>query len=170
MDYVGGPAVVEACARRLGADSVFIGHNEDWMHQNIYNQYANWGTPRSMARMLLGFFSSPDTPQELKDLMTAIMAKTPALPGKILEGLPQGMTAGHKTGSSDRTAQGVKLADNDLAFFRLPDGRYVALAVFLCNSLESPETNLSLIKDITRLSVDWLARQPMLLRDGAARP
>lgn len=170
MEYVGGPSVVEACARRLGADSVFIGHNEDWMHQNIYNQYANWGTPRSMARMLLDFFSSPDTPQEHKDLMTAIMAKTPALPGKILEGLPQGMTAGHKTGSSDRTAQGVKLADNDLAFFRLPDGRYVALAVFLCNSLESPEANLSLITDITRLSVDWLARQPMLLRDGAARP
>ena len=170
MEYVGGPSVVEACARRLGADSVFIGHNEDWMHQNIYNQYANWGTPRSMARMLLGFFSSPDIPQAHNDFMTGIMAKTPALPGKILEGLPQGMTAGHKTGSSDRTAQGVKLADNDLAFFRLPDGRYVALAVFLCNSLESPETNLSLITDITRLSVDWLARQPMLLRDGAARP
>ena len=54
--------------------------------------------------------------------------------------------------------------------FRLPDGRYVALAVFLCNSLESPETNLSLIKDITRLSVDWLARQPMLLQGGTARP
>ena len=54
---------------------------------------------------------------------------------------------------------------------RLPDGRHVALAVFLCNSLESPETNLSLIKDITRLSVDWLARQPMLLHDApAARP
>lgn len=170
MEYVGGPAAVEACARRLGAGNVFIGHDEAWMHQNIYNQYANWGTPRGMARMLLGFFSSPDIPQEHKDLMAGIMAKTPALPGKILEGLPQGMTAGHKTGSSDRTAQGLKLADNDLAFFRLPDGRYAALAVFLCNSLESPETDLSLIKDITRLSVDWLARQPMLLRDGAARP
>lgn len=170
MEYVGGPAVVEACARRLGADSVFIGHNEDWMHLNIYNQYANWGTPRSMARMLLGFFSSPDFSQEHKDFLTGIMAGTPALPGKILEGLPQGLTAGHKTGSSDRTPQGLKLADNDLAFFRLPDGRYVALAVFLCNSLESPETNLSLIKDITRLSVDWLARQPMLLQGGTARP
>ena len=170
MEYVGGPAVVEACARRLGADSVFIGHNEDWMHQNIYNQYANWGTPRSMARMLLGFFTSPDIPQEHKDFMTGIMAGTPALPGKILEGLPQGLTAGHKTGSSDRTPQGLKLADNDLAFFRLPDGRYVALAVFLCNSRERPETNLSLIKDITRLSVDWLARQPMLLQGDTARP
>lgn len=170
MEYVGGPAAAEACARRLGADNVFIGHDEDWMHQNIYNQYANWGTPRSMARMLLGFFSSLAIPQEHKDLMASIMGKTPDLPGKILEGLPQGMAAGHKTGSSDRTAQGLKLADNDLAFFRLPDGRYAALAVFLCNSLESPETNLSLINDIARLSVDWLARQPMLLRDGAARP
>lgn len=171
MEYAGGPAVVEACARRLGADSVFIGHNEDWMHRNIYNQYANWGTPRSMARMLLGFFSSPDIAQEHKDFMAVSMARTPALPGKILEGLPQGMTAGHKTGSSDRTAQGLKLADNDLAFFRLPDGRYAALAVFLCNSLESPGTNLSLIQDITRLSADWLARQPMLLHGApAARP
>ena len=140
------------------------------MHLNIYNQYANWGTPRSMARMLPGFFSSPDFSQEHKDFLTGIMAGTPALPGKILEGLPQGLTAGHKTGSSDRTPQGLKLADNDLAFFRLPDGRYVALAVFLCNSLESPETNLSLIKDITRQSVDWLAQQPMLLQGGTARP
>lgn len=170
MEYVGGPAVVEACARRLGAESVFIGHNEDWMHQNIYNQYANWGTPRSMARMLLGFFNSPDFSQKHKDFLTGIMDGTPALPGKILEGLPQGLIAGHKTGSSDRTPQGLKLADNDLAFFRLPDGRHVALAVFLCNSLESPETNLSLIKDITSLSVDWLARQPMLLQGDTARP
>lgn len=170
LDYVGGPAVVEACARRLGADSIFIGHDEDWMHQDIYHQYANWGTPRSMARLVLGFFGSPDVPQAHKDFMATIMARTPALPGKILDGLPEGMPAGHKTGSSDRTAQGLKLADNDLAFLRLPDGRYVALAVFLCNSLESPEANLSLIKDIARLSVDWLARQPMLLQDGAARP
>lgn len=170
MEYVGGPVVVEACARRLGAEDVFIGHDEDWMHQNIYNQYANWGTPRSMARMLLGFFDSPDISREHKDFLAGIMAGTPALPGKILEGLPQGLTAGHKTGSSDRTPQGLKLADNDLAFFRLPDGRHVALAVFLSNSLESPETNLSLIKDVTRLSVDWLARQPMLLQGGTARP
>lgn len=80
------------------------------------------------------------------------------------------MSAGHKTGSSDRTAQGLKLADNDLAFLRLPDGRYVALAVFLLNSLESPEENVAIIREISRLSVDWLARQPMPLTDAPARP
>ena len=104
MEYVGGPSVVEACARRLGADSVFIGHNEDWMHQNIYNQYANWGTPRSMARMLLGFFSSPDIPQAHKDFMTGIMAKTPARPGKILEPDTRPvLPTGRPRGSSLRT-------------------------------------------------------------------
>lgn len=96
MEYVGGPAVVEACARRLGAENVFIGHDEDWMHQNIYNQYANWGTPRSMARMLLGFFDSPDISRAHKDFLADIMAGTPALPGKILEGLPHAPDIPHR--------------------------------------------------------------------------
>ena len=91
--------MVEACARRLGADNVFIGHNEDWMHLNIYNQYANWGTPRSMARMLLGFFSSPDFSQEHKDFLTGIMAGTPALPVCGLAG-----TAAHAAAGRYRAA------------------------------------------------------------------
>ena len=48
--------------------------------------------------------------------------------------------------------------------------------VLLCDEATSAldpsttESILSLIKDITRLSVDWLARQPMLLQGGTARP
>ena len=154
MEYVGGPAAVEACARRLGADSVFIGHNEDWMHLNIYNQYANWSTPRSMARMLLGFFNSPDIPQEHKDFMAGIMAGTPALPGKILEGLPQGMTAGHKTGSSDRNADGMKTADNDAGLVILPDGRKYYIAAFVMDSYETDEDNANIIARISRMVYD----------------
>lgn len=166
LDFVGGPAVVEACARRLGAADLYIGHGEDWMHRSLYHQYANWGTPRGMARMMLGFFTDPAIPQKHRELLASFMGRGPGIPGKILDALPDGLHAGHKTGSSDISAQGLRPADNDLAFFRLPDGRYVALAVFLLNSLESPDEDLRIIRELARLSIDWLARQPVPLQDG----
>ena len=171
IEYAGGIKHINDYIHRLSIDSFNLSETEDGMHSSFEAVYRNWSTPSAMARLLRTadekeLFSN----KELKDFLWQTMIDTETGANKLKGMLPAKTVVGHKTGSSDRTPQGLKLADNDLAFFRLPDGRYVALAVFLCNSLESPETNLSLIKDITRLSVDWLARQPMLLQGGTARP
>lgn len=47
-----------------------------------------------------------------------------------LKGMP-GVTAGHKTGSGFRDADGTLTAHNDVAYVTLPDGRHYSLAVLV---------------------------------------
>ena len=48
--------------------------------------------------------------------------------------LPAKTVVGHKTGSSDRNADGMKTADNDAGLVILPDGRKYYIAAFVMDS------------------------------------
>ena len=55
--------------------------------------------------------------------------------------LPAKTVVGHKTGSSDRNADGMKTADNDAGLVILPDGRKYYIAAFVMDSYETDEDN-----------------------------
>ena len=68
---------------------------------------------------------------------------------------------GHKTGSSDRNADGMKTADNDAGLVILPDGRKYYIAAFVMDSYETDEDNANIIARISRMVYDamrWEAR------------
>ena len=54
--------------------------------------------------------------------------------------LPAKTVVGHKTGSSDRNADGMKTADNDAGLVILPDGRKYYIAAFVMDSYETMRT------------------------------
>lgn len=58
-----------------------------------------------------------------------------SVPGaKRLKGLlPAGTVVAHKTGTSG-TREGMTRATNDIGIVTLPDGRYLAVAVFIADS------------------------------------
>ena len=56
--------------------------------------------------------------------------------------LPAKTVVGHKTGSSNRNADGMKTADNDAGLVILPDSRkYYTIAAFVMDSYETDEDN-----------------------------
>jgi beta-lactamase class A len=55
--------------------------------------------------------------------------------GRIKAGLPAETVVRHKSGTSD-TVLGLTYAMNDIALITLPDGRMLALAVFMTNSTD----------------------------------
>ena len=61
---------------------------------------------------------------------------------------------GHKTGSSDRNADGMKTADNDAGLVILPDGRKYYIAAFVMDSYETDEDNANIIARISRMVYD----------------
>ena len=69
--------------------------------------------------------------------------------------LPAGTVIGHKTGSSDRNDKGIKLADNDMGFVLLPDGKRYTIAVFIKNSIESDKANADIIARISKAVYDY---------------
>ena len=69
--------------------------------------------------------------------------------------LPAKTVVGHKTGSSDRNADGMKTADNDAGLVILPDGRKL-LHCRLRHGLirDADEDNANIIARISRMVYD----------------
>jgi beta-lactamase class A len=79
---------------------------------------------------------------------------TPVDPTKRLEGaLPAGTRVAHKSGSSD-VVGGVAAATNDIGLIQLPDGRHIAIAVFVTDSTADEATREQVIARIARAAYD----------------
>ena len=93
-----------------------------------------------------------------RDLLLTDM--TESIPGeKRLKGqLPAGTPVAHKTGT-DGTFNGLTRATNDIGIIRLPDGRHLAIAVFVKDSTADEATRERTIATAARLAFDaWGAR------------
>ncbi len=55
---------------------------------------------------------------------------------------------GNRSGASGRDAAGTKLADNDVGFVLLPDGRCLYIAIFISHSKESDKKHTELIQKL----------------------
>ena len=124
IEYAGGIKHINDYIHRLSIDSFNLSETEDGMHSSFEAVYRSWSTPSAMARLLRTadekeLFSN----KELKDFLWQTMIDTETGANKLKGMLPAKTVVGHKTGSSDRNADGMKTADNDAGLVILPDGR-----------------------------------------------
>lgn len=143
---------------RLGVGETEIVADEETMHRHTDNQYLNRTTPLAAVRRSNVSAAGNLLPDEYGDFLERTMFATTTGPDKLRGLLPAGVAVAHKTGSSDRTASGVKIADNDIGFVRLPDGREYSIAVFVMDSREDDRTNAAVIARISRLVYDYAIR------------
>ena len=78
-----------------------------------------------------------------------IMLKTSTGENKIKAGLPKNTKIYHKTGSGSRTPKGLKIADNDAGYVRLPNGDLYYIAIMIKDSPLSDDENSKIISDIS---------------------
>ena len=78
---------------------------------------------------------------------------------KLKAGLPAGIVIGHKTGSSDRTAEGIRIADNDAGYVLLPDGRRYCIAVFVTESEENDAANAAIAASASRAAYEYFSSE-----------
>lgn len=151
IDYAGGTEAVSREMRSIGLDGFCITETEASMHADISRCRNNSSTPGSVAELLREIYEggilTGDYARYIKE--TLFMTTTGA--DKMKAGLPPGMKLGHKTGSSDRTPQGVKIGDNDAGAVIMPDGKHCYIAVFIEDSAESDATNAAIIAGITKI-------------------
>ena len=118
------------------------------MQDNPEKQKINQATPADVSRFLAlilreGFFAPTH-----RSFVQETLMQTNTGEDKIKRFLPPDVVMGHKTGTGMRTADGMRIAENDAAFVRLPDGREYYLVILLKNSYESDETNRLAIAEI----------------------
>jgi len=91
-------------------------------------QYRNWATP---------------------DAMVGLMTASKTGPGRIKGLLPEGTVVAHKTGSSG-TVHGLTRATNDVGLVTLPDGKHLAVVVFVSDTKAGEATRDAVIAKIAR--------------------
>lgn len=153
--YMGGTQVVEDYVKSLGVEDIAIVATEQKMHESPENQYLNWTTPLECARLLEKFTKQNILSEEHTAFLKNLMIETTTGKDKIKYLLPDNVKVGHKTGSSFRNEFGIQVAENDVAFITLPNGKQYSVAIFVMNSREDDKTNTSLISSISRVIYDY---------------
>lgn len=152
LRVAGGAKVVDAYIAGLGVRGFHLRDSEAVLHRDRTAQYRNWFEPAGAVQLLRRISDhSPLTPEHTQLLLGWM---TPADPTKRLDGnMPAGVRVAHKSGSSD-VIDGVAAATNDIGLIPLPDGRRIAIAVFVTDSTADEATREQVIARIARAAYD----------------
>ena len=148
---IGGIGALQRYVEGLPAEGLDFRMTEREMSGAPDAQRRNRATPEAMALLLDRFRHDSLFASEYRDFLWQTLCTTTTGMNKLRAGLPDGTTIGHKTGSSDRDMQGVKIADNDLGYVELPDGSGYAICVYVAETALSDGETAALIAEISRL-------------------
>lgn len=159
IGYAGGIDSVALTASDADIGPMTINATEEDMHRAPEIQRANVCTPRSAVRLLERLGAAELLSEAYTAALIGHMAATSTGADKLRAGVPQNAVLAHKTGSSDRTPEGVKIADNDMGIVTLPDGRRYAIAVFVSDSHLDDKDNAAIIAAVSRIVYEAFAGQ-----------
>ncbi|HKD12364.1 MAG TPA: class A beta-lactamase [Thermoanaerobaculia bacterium] len=150
------PERVTRYLRECGIDEIDVATTEREMASGPQVQYRNGSTPRAAVGLLAALVAGRCLGAESRRRLLGWMEES--LPGsrRIKGLLPPGTRVAHKTGTS-QTASGLTFATNDVGLATLPDGRHLALAIFVAESRAPVEIREAIIARIARAAWDCLA-------------
>jgi beta-lactamase class A len=149
LRIVGGPAVVQRYMRSLGVKGFQLHTGEQRMHRDPAAQYRNWMSPVAAVQLLERLVTNSPLSPEANELLWQVLTSSETGPNRMRAGLPAGTKLAHKTGTSGER-NGVAAATNDIGLVTLPDGRHLAIAVFITNARADAVTRDRVIARIGR--------------------
>lgn len=159
IEYAGGIAAIDSYIKEIGFKDIEIAVNEKEMNKDIEKQYLNKASASDMVKLIKKGYEGGLLSKNSTDYLVKIMLETKTGQDKLKAGLPEGVLTGHKTGSSSRKSNGIKIADNDAGFVILPRGGVYYIAVFIQDSSLSDSENADLIRSISQLVYEYFVNQ-----------
>ena len=147
LRLIGGPQKATQALRELGVDNVNIGRFEKEMFETPSVAAENWITPETAIALLKLLQEGKVLSAPSHDLLINLMIQSRPGAKRIKGLLPQGTVVAHKTGTS-ATINGVTTATNDIGLITLPDGRQLAIAVFVSDTKANETTREAVIAKI----------------------
>jgi len=152
LRLVGGPDPVNAYIASLQVSGFHLQDSEAVLHHEMTAQYRNWFEPAGAVQLLRRINDNSPLTAEHTELLLGWM--TPTVRTKRLEGdLPAETHVAHKSGTSF-VDNGLAHATNDIGLIPLPDGRRIAIAVFVTDSRADEATREKTIARIARAAYD----------------
>lgn len=157
LRIAGGPAVVQDYIRSLGIMGFQLEDGEQGLDRDPTAQYRNWIEPAAAVKLLERLTTNPPLSSEANDFLLQTLTASTTGPNRLRAGLPAGTVLAHKTGTSGEH-NGKAEATNDIGLITLPDGRRLAVAVFVTDARASEATRDSVIAQIGRAAYDEALR------------
>jgi len=149
LRVAGGPAEVDGYIKSLGVPGFHLEDGEHALHRDASAQYRNWLTAAGAVQLLRRLSDNSPLTAEHTELLLGWMKDSPTGAHRVKAGLPEDVIVMHKTGTSG-VKDGVASATNDIALITLPDGRRLALAVFVTDSRADEATREGVIARIAK--------------------
>lgn len=153
LRLIGGAEVVTEYLRGLGVNDIVVANTEKELGQDSAVQYRNYATPDATVVLLRNFHEGKRLSASSQALLRRWMTQTPTGLKRIKGLLPDGTVVAHKTGTS-RTVNGVTAATNDVGLVTFPNGRHLAIAVFVSDSKAGDTIREEAISKIAKAAWD----------------
>jgi beta-lactamase class A len=149
MKLVGGPQAVMAFLNEIKVSGITVVNSENEIGRDWQTQYENWATPSGAVELLAALQAQRGLSAASQKLLFKLL--TESIPGakRLKEQLPAGAIVAHKTGTGG-TRNGLTSATNDIGIITLPDGRHLAVAVFVSDSKADLNTREAVIAEIAK--------------------
>lgn len=155
LRLAGGGARVSRYLEGLGVTGVVVATSEREMDRGPMVQYRNSATPMAAVELLRALQEGRGLSRASRELLLRLLIETDTGPQRLKGLLPERTVVAHKTGTSGTTG-GLTRATNDIGLVTLPDGRHMALAVFVSDSPADLATREGVIASIARAAWDAL--------------
>ena len=154
LKKIGGTQAVQEYILRVGVKGIAVNASEADQAASWEVQYTNWCKPESMVKLLDLFYKGNALSKTSTAFLWKIMTETSTGPNRIKGLLPPGTIVAHKTGSSSTDGSYLVPATNDVGIITLPNGKHLAIAIFVCNSTDSDSAREGLIARIAKAAWD----------------
>ncbi|MBS7563482.1 class A beta-lactamase, subclass A2 [Mucilaginibacter sp. Bleaf8] len=155
LKVVGGTPAVEAYLRELGVKQMYIKASERQMASAWPVQYRNWCKPAEMVKLLNILYTGKALSKTSNNYLWKLMLETSTGPNRIKGLLPAGTQVAHKTGTGPVNEKGMASATNDAGIVLLPNGKHLAIAIFVNDSYDDRATREKLIAQISKAIYDY---------------
>ena len=147
MRLAGGPTAVQSYLATLGITDWKVVDTENAFSRDHSLQYRNWATPEAAVALLRALYERRGLSEASQALLLKLMTESTTGPKRLKGLLPAGTSVAHKTGTSG-TEKGIAAATNDIGIITLPNGKHLAIAVFVSDSTADQETREGVIARI----------------------
>jgi beta-lactamase class A len=153
MRLAGGPASIQTYLAQLNIADIIVLNSEKELGQNWQTQYRNWATPEAAVTLLRTLHERRELSESSQAFLLKVMIESTPGPKRLKGLLPAGTIVAHKTGTSG-SRNGTTAATNDIGIIYLPNGRHLALAVFVSDSPADEATREGVIARIAKAVFD----------------
>lgn len=150
LRLAGGAEVVQAYLKDLKVDGMVVANTEKEIGQDWQTQYRNSSTPEAAVALLRALHERRGLSEQSQALLLKHLIESRPGAQRLKGLLPAGTVVAHKTGTSG-TQNGINAATNDIGIITLPNGKHLAIAVFVSDSAADGKTREAVIARIAEV-------------------